>query len=343
MEKTTKTIKYKHGMVLGKFYPPHNGHLYLIDKALEQCKKVTVFVCSLPTETIPGKLRQYWVWKTYTEDSRVNVVHIDKVLPQTPEEYGDVDGFYKLWCDEIHPYFEYGDVVFTSESYGDEFASYLGVEHVLVDLQRATHSVSGTSIRNNPIENWEHIPDVVKPHFKKKVVIIGPESTGKSTLTKRLSEHFNGDLIEEYGREYTDIHPAYDMKIEDYETIATIHEKLIDESVRNGKSPLIFIDTEAITTYLFGQLYMGFDFQSEKIIDIIMNQKFDLVLLCDIDVPWVDDGTRAFPDKRKDHMHMLISALELFEIPYKLVQGDYEQRLETTKRYVNELIWNEKY
>lgn len=331
---------FKHGMVLGKFYPLHNGHLYLIDTALKQCKKVTVFVCTLPTETIEGTLRHTWLWKIYNEDSRVNVVHIDKILPQTPEEQGDITVFYEKWCNVVYSNVRKGDldVIFTSETYGDEFASYLNVEHVLVDLPRITHSVSGTSIRNNPIENWKHIPDVVKPYFKKKIVIMGTESTGKSTLTYNLAKNMNGDLVQEFGRDYTDVTPAKEMTVKDFEAIAITHKQLIDSQIESGNSPLIFIDTEAITTYVFGQMYLGFDFESKKIIDIILEQKFDLVLLCDIDVPWVDDGTRDFPDKREEHLHLLKSVLRMFDIPFKMIRGNYDERFENAKRYVEKIL-----
>lgn len=335
--------KYKHGMVLGKFYPPHKGHLHLIDTAIEQCELVSLFICTMETETIPGKLRHDWLYEMYKDNPWVDIIWVDEILPQTPEEHGDVDGFYKIWCDVIdnridNDYNGPLEAVFTSETYGDEFASYLNVEHVSVDLQRLTHSVSGTSIRNNPVENWEHIPDIVRPYFKKKIVIVGPESTGKSTLTKRLSEHFKGGLVTEYGRDYTDVIPGKKLKVEDFEKIAETHKKSIDEQVKNTDSPFVFIDTEALTTYIFGQMYIGTEFYSEKIMNILLKQKFDLVLLCDIDVPWVDDGTRDFPDKREEHLHQLKSALRLFDMDYKLVCGDYEDRFRLAKKYVNEIL-----
>jgi HTH-type transcriptional repressor of NAD biosynthesis genes len=334
--------QFKHGMVLGKFYPLHNGHLYLIDSAIEQCEFVSLFICTMETETISGKLRHDWLYEIYKDNPWVDVIWVDKILPQHPDEYGDVDGFYKIWCDVIdnridNSYNGKLEAVFTSETYGDEFASYLNVEHVLVDLPRLTHSVSGTSIRNNPIENWKHIPDVVKPYFKKKVVIMGTESTGKSTLTKKLSDHFKGDIVQEFGRDYTDVNPAKEMTVENFETIAITHKQLIDSQVESGEQPLIFIDTEALTTYVFGQMYLGFDFESKKIIDIILEQKFDLVLLCDIDVPWIDDGTRDFPDRREEHLHLLKSVLRMFEIPFKMIRGDYEDRFRLAKKYVNEI------
>jgi HTH-type transcriptional regulator, transcriptional repressor of NAD biosynthesis genes len=331
--------KYKHGMVLGKFYPLHKGHLYLINTASEQCDEVTLFVCSLKSETIPGELRYKWLRKIY-ENTNVRVIHIKEELPQKPEEDINEIYFYEKWCNAVYSNVRKGDldVIFTSEEYGDEFSSYLNVEHVLVDLPRLTHSVSGTSIRNNPIENWEHIPDVVRPYFKKKIVVVGPESTGKSTLTKKLSEHFKGDLVQEFGREYTDENPAKEMDVSQFEEIAHYHKKLIDKTFDEGDSPFVFIDTEALTTYIFGQMYLGPKFYSEKIMNIVLEQKFDLILLCDIDVPWVDDGTRDFPHKREEHFHQLKSALKLFDMNYKLVCGNYDDRFRLAKKYVNEII-----
>lgn len=330
--------KYKHGMVLGKFYPPHNGHLYLIEEAIKQCYRVTIFLCTQPSESIDADIRYNWMSDIIQKKGwDVTFIHIKDELPQHPDPL-DLDNFYDIWCNEVNSRVHDLDVVFTSEKYGDEFAEYLGVEHVLIDLPRLTHSVSVTSIRSNPIENWEHIPDVVKPYFKKKIVIVGPESTGKTILTNKLAKYFGGDIIREYGREFTNNKPATKMNIKDFETIAEIHKSKIDDVITNGDNPLIFIDTEAITTYLFGGLYLGkHNFSSEKIVDIIFDQIFDLILLCDIDVPWVDDGTRDFPNKRKEHLKDIKNALKMFEFDYKIIRGNYDERFELAKKYVKQL------
>ena len=331
--------KYNHGMVLGKFYPPTLGHKYLIDTALEQCVHVTLFMCSLKRETIPGRLRYYWLQLMYFYKPFLRIVWIQDELPQTPEEYGDFDGFYKLWVDTVHSHETEMDVLFTSETYGDEFAEKLGIKHVLVDLPRSTYNISGTAVRNNPIENWEYIPKEVKPYFKKKIVIVGPESTGKSILTKKLSDYFDGDIVHEFGRTYTDIHIATEMGVDDFENIAQFHDTVLKTTISSGEKPLIFIDTDAITTKIFGKMYMGDSFKSKRINHIIDNQKFDLVLLCDIDVPWVDDGTRDFPnpEDRERHMQKIIRELQLREQPYKLISGNYDERFELAKKYVSEI------
>jgi len=332
--------KYKHGMVLGKFYPPTNGHKFLIDTALEQCEGVTLFMCSLKRERITGALRYYWLQLMYFNQLNLRIVWIQDELPQTPEEYGDFDGFYKLWVDTVHSHETEMDVLFTSEDYGDEFAEKLNIKHVLVDLDREKHPVSGTDVRDNPMENWEHIPNEVKPYFKKKIVIMGTESTGKTTLTKKLAEHFDGDFVSEYGRDFTDNNPATEMNVEDFETIAKIHNIRIMDTATKGTKKLMFVDTDAIVTKIFGKMYLGDTFKSRKINDIIERQDFDLVLLCDIDVPWVDDGTRDFPNEedRKRHLDKILRELELREQPYKMICGNYDERFELAKKYVNKLL-----
>lgn len=336
--------KFKNGMVLGKFYPPTNGHLYLIDEALKQSEHVDVFVCGLKSEKIHGMVRTFWLWQHYQNKgiTNINIIPINEELPQTPEEHGDVDDFYKIWCDVVHSKTSNLDAIFTSETYGEEFSQYLDLEHVMVDLERNVHPVSGTAVRSNPIENWEHIPNIVRPHYKKLITIMGPESTGKTSLTKQLTTHFNGDLIEEYGREYTDENPAKAMTSDDFLVIAYKHDEKIMNALHTGTRPLIFIDTEAITTKLFGEMYLGDDFEEEEI-DAIINQQIDqinLVLVCNIDVPWVDDGTRDFPNKkdRERHLKKIITELINRNIPYKMISGDYDERFEMAKEYVNELL-----
>ena len=334
-----KMKKYKHGLVLGKFMPPHYGHLYLIDTALEQSEKVDLLICSLESEPIPGKLRYSWLCELYSTYDNLTIHWIAEDLPQSPEEHGDIDDFYNVWCDVVDSKVDTLDVIFTSEEYGEEFAGYLGIKHHMVDLDRVEVPTSGTEIRNNPGVEWEYLPQVVKPYFKRKIAIVGPESTGKSTLTKILAKHFNGDFVEEYGREYTDEIPAKTMDISDYEEIATEHFNKVNDTIKNGYEQLIFVDTDALITYSFGKMYMGKDFSSKEITKIIHDEEYDLFLLCSPDVPWVDDGTRDFKKERIIHFNMIRFLLDIYGKPYVIINGDnYEDRFEQAKEEVFKVL-----
>lgn len=86
--------KFETGMVLGKFYPPHKGHLYLIDTAASQCEIVYVLCCSIKSEIIPGFLRWSWLMSIYKEQPNVKVIHVTDENPQYPEED---ENFWAIW------------------------------------------------------------------------------------------------------------------------------------------------------------------------------------------------------------------------------------------------------
>jgi NadR type nicotinamide-nucleotide adenylyltransferase len=331
--------QFKHGLVLGKFMPLHNGHLFLINYALLKSDVVELLVCSLKDEPIEGKLRYEWLKEIYKDVDNLNIHWVQDENPQTPEEHCDFDDFYRIWCNTVNSRVTNLDVIFTSEDYGFEFADKLGVEHALVDIERDTFPVSGTAIRLDPFINWQFIPPIVRPYFKKKIVIVGPESTGKSTLTKKLAKHFEGDLIEEYGREYTDTIPAKFLTTKDFEIIAREHKSKIDNTLKYGKSNMIFIDTESFVTFSFGRMYLGGDFSSKLITKIMNAQDFDLILLCNPDVPWVDDGTRDFENKRHLHYKLIEFLLQIYNKKYIIIKGDdYDDRFEQAKQEVNKLL-----
>lgn len=327
--------RFKRGLVLGKFMPPHLGHLYLINTAAEQCEKLFVMICSLKSEPINGALRYNWLRMIYENNTNIEIIHVEDENPQKPQECESTDVFYnEFWVPTVYNRIKLLNVVFTSEEYGDEFAKYLSVKHVLVDIDRNTYPVSGTKIRNNPFEYWDFIPDVVKPYYTKRVVIMGPESTGKSMLTERLAKHYKSDFVGEYGRTYCDeIKPTNKLENDDFYKIAVRHDDMIVEKHAFTTNKLLFIDTECITTKLFGELYIN-GFEDDRLEEIIESQYFDLYLLMDIDVPWVNDGTRDFPHRRKEHMSMLKKELESRNIKYILIQGDYEQRFENARKAI---------
>ena len=327
--------RFKTGLCLGKFMPIHKGHQYLIDSAIEQCETVHVMVCSLDSEPIPGLTRYSWVFQLYKDNPNVIVHWCRDENPQYDWECETLDEFYSYWIKSVYSRIDSLDAVFTSEEYGNDFARYLSVEHVLVDLERTKYPVSGTKVRENAHIEWEFLSDVVRPYYCKKVVIMGPESTGKSTLTERLADHFNTNYTAEYGREYTDLIPASTMVLEDYENIAIGHRLKCFNALQESNK-VLFVDTEAITTKVFAEMYLNQEIKSNILDNMIQSQEFDKYYLLDIDVPWVDDGTRDFPNEedRKRHFNRLKDVLDENKIEYEIVSGNYDERF---KYVVNDL------
>jgi NadR type nicotinamide-nucleotide adenylyltransferase len=152
------------GFILGKFLPLHRGHMHLIDYGRRRVDQLTVLVCSLQREPIPGELRYQWVKDLFPD---VNVQHYSEDIPQYPEEHPD---FWNIWLKTIRLYVPAGpDLVFTSETYGDKLAAVLGARHECVDIARATFPVSGTAVRNDPRKHWDLIPPPVQAYYAERL------------------------------------------------------------------------------------------------------------------------------------------------------------------------------
>jgi HTH-type transcriptional regulator, transcriptional repressor of NAD biosynthesis genes len=141
----------KRGLIVGKFYPPHRGHKYLIDAGLSQVDQLSVIVCQKPNETPSGELRAAWIREIHPD---VTVLLIDDV-------YDEQDS--KVWAENSIRWLGFRpDVVFTSEDYGDRFAHHLQCKHMLVDKARGAVPVSGTRVRGDPLSCWEFLEPPVR-------------------------------------------------------------------------------------------------------------------------------------------------------------------------------------
>src|SRR5476649_1538413 len=185
-----------HGLVIGKFLPYHRGHEHLIRVARAAVDELTILVCSIESEPIPGGVRHEWVRGA---NPTCRVIHVSEEVPQRPEDHPD---FWAIWTDLVARHAGRVDVVFTSEHYGAELAARLGARHECVDLDRRQVPVSGSAIRADPMANWDYLPEHVRPYFVRRVAVVGPESSGKTTLAQHLAEQFDTVWVREFGREY---------------------------------------------------------------------------------------------------------------------------------------------
>ncbi len=163
----------------------------------------------------------------------------------------------------------------------------------------------------------------------KKIVIIGPESTGKSTLCKQLAEHYNTLWCPEFARTYLEKNGT-NYTYEDLLIIAKGQLDLEDNfenlTIKNSfenfiNQPKLFLDTDMIVMkvwceYIFGKCH---DF----ILEEMKTRKYDLYLLCDIDLPWVKDELREYPDEkpRQELFNIYKNILEQQNTPWHLISG----------------------
>ncbi|MEZ4460761.1 MAG: AAA family ATPase [bacterium] len=323
------TRKRSTGMILGKFLPPHRGHEYLVEFGRHYVDDLTVLVCSIEAEPIPGELRHRWMRRMFPD---CNVVWVNDENPQEPADHPD---FWDIWVQTIRRVMPEGpDYVFASEPYGFELAARLGASFVPVDIQREMVPVSGTAIRQSPMLHWDAIPDVVRPYFVKRVCIFGPESTGKTTLARDLAAHFNTCWVHEYARPLLD-HQNGECFEDDIPRIVR-GQVAAEDALAGRANRVLFTDTDVLTTTVWSDVLFGRC--PPWIRALASTRKPDLTLLLDIDVPWVDDAQRHLPHLRREFWQRCVDALESEGRPWVAIQGDWTTRFATAVQAVERLI-----
>lgn len=168
----------------------------------------------------------------------------------------------------------------------------------------------------------------------KKIVIIGPESTGKSTLTQALASHFGAPWVEEFAREYIEkLGRAYE-----YEDLLAIAQGQVErEDIQAAKAKdVLFCDTDlhvlkVWSCHKYGRLH---DWTQQQ----LDSRTYDLYLLTDIDIPWEDDPQREHsePEMRQFFMNWYQNLLQTTEVPVLLLSGNFEQRIDTAIRHIED-------
>ena len=179
----------------------------------------------------------------------------------------------------------------------------------------------------------------------KKIVVIGPESTGKSWLCEKLSVHFNTNWVKEYAREFLLKH-GKDYTLNDLDLIAKgqieAENKLVDLvqnniEAANTNKPL-FIDTDLYVMKVWSEFV--FNQCSYDILNGIVNHNYDLYLLCKPDIPWVSDELREYPDliTREKLFNHYKDILINQSIPWIEINGSFENRFQMAVKAVNQLL-----
>ncbi len=165
----------------------------------------------------------------------------------------------------------------------------------------------------------------------KKIVVVGPESTGKSTLCQQLADHYQTKWCPEYAREYLLQH-GKEYQLDDLLQIARGQLALEDRFTRDmaeqpAGHPYLFIDTDMLVMKVWSEYV--FDTCHPFILDQIATRQYDLYLLCDIDIPWEPDPLREYPDlATREHLfRMYKDSLVNQQTPWITVSGSRENRL----------------
>ncbi len=319
------------GFVVGKFYPPHRGHKLLIDTARRAVDHLVVLVAAHASQKLSGEQRAAWLRE----------IHPDCDVRWVPDELADETN---AWAEFTVQYLGRApDVVFTSEGYGEPYARAMGCRHVSVDRDRTTVPISATAIRRTPLDHLEFLEPCVRAWFVRRVVLVGAESTGKTTLAQRLAERFATEWVPEYGREHwerkvagltlSDPLPAWTA--EEFRHIAAEQQRREEQAARRANRVLI-CDTNAFATGTWHERYQGT--RDPEVDALGARDRVDAYLLTAPDVPFVQDGVRD-GEAIRDWMHgRFVEQLRAAAAPLHVLTGDYPAREAQAVQIVEDVL-----
>ena len=268
------------GMFGGKFLIVHKGHVHAMHKAAAMVDKLYLIVTynvmferevyfhKSKIAPIAVEQRLRW-WHEITKE--LDNVHVYAIEETNIKKNADthtnvnyhahtkVEPDWESCADSIKTLIGKPiDFIFSSEpSYSDYFDDlYPKAKHIIIDADRQLYPISASQLRHDgAIQHWDMLPDAVQPYFAKSVVIVGTESTGKTTLAKNLAHRYDTCYVEEAGRKFYEEINAEIVLLEDFAQIAYEH-KYHERQAKKAANKIYFVDTEAITTQFFSMVYL---------------------------------------------------------------------------------------
>ncbi len=327
------TKQYKTGVIVGKFYPPHKGHHYLIRTGIENTDQLTVIVCAKKDQFVPGELRVRWLKEIHPE---ADIILADDNIPENlnPEDYSKAWAKYTVGLLGFVP-----DVAFTSEEYGARWTTYMGCKHFLVDIDRAKIPCSGTMVRSNPLKYLDFLEPCVRSYFVKRVCVLGAESTGTTTMAKALAEHYKTVWVPEFGRIYWEgkLPDPNSSKWQTDEFIFIANKQNeIEDYLAKIANKILICDTDFFATSLWHERYMGF--MSPNVDKLSLDRRYDLYFLTDTDIPFVQDGTRDGEHIRQNMNRRFEEELKKKNKKFVLLSGTHKNRLVSAIKECDRLL-----
>jgi HTH-type transcriptional repressor of NAD biosynthesis genes len=355
---------FRHGLVIGKFYPPHSGHHFLIRAAADTCDRVTVVVMASRVESIPLADRIRWMEERWSADRHIVVTGIADDLEVDYESETAWSGHLALMREALAtvPTATKVDAVFTSEPYGVELARRFGATPVRLDLARDTFPVSGSKVRADPLAFWDELEPAVRGGLARRVVVVGAESTGTTTLSRDLAVALRGHggahaltrWVPEYGRELTVTKLAvargrarpgaprpsiFDLEWSDtdFELVARRQMEAEEHAARGG-GPVLVCDTDVLATTVWQERYRGRATASVKRLAAAMPARSLYLLTPHDEVAFADDGLRDGEHLRSWMTDRFREVLEASGVTWHEVRGDPVSRVRCALAAVDRML-----
>jgi HTH-type transcriptional repressor of NAD biosynthesis genes len=323
------------GLALGKFAPLHHGHELLIRSALGETDHVVVLIYDCPEITaIPLQTRTGWIRDLFPTVEVVEAWDGPRDVGDTPEIMRRHEAYLldRLAGRRITHFY-------SSEFYGAHVSAALHAIDRRVDEARLVVPISATRIRADPFAHRASVSPRVYRDLVCNVAVLGAPATGKTTLCERLAREFDTQWMPEYGREYWERHQV-DRRLTPDQLceIATGHLER-EESLLLEANRYLFTDTTALTTLLFSRHYHGSAPAMLHALADASATRYHATFVCDDDIPYDDTWDRSGAVNRARMQRWTVEALAARRLPFTLLRGTAEQRIETVRRVLATIAW----
>jgi len=337
----------RRGLAIGKFWPPHNGHHAMVEHLSQHCDRVVIVICATNTQVPSGLDRALWMQQVHPH---AEVVVTDDFCgwhfpkPCEPLCSGKwADRIQSLALGTVH-------VVVSSESYGERFAGLLGAQHLAFDPERQTHRVSGTMVRASLADGWLELHPVTRAGLHRRVVILGAESTGTSTLTSDLASELSLPSTPELGRTVSWALYALAGDMDSVEWTNREFWTIVNAQIRtellalqgrtqerpSNLGPWLVCDTDTLATVAWWERYLTTS--SSPLLEFAQSRLADLYVVTSPNGVAFDDS-----DPTRDGRHVRLAMHERFcELvaqsgrPYIVVSGDRSERVHKVRTALTE-------
>lgn len=329
---------YNVGVYGGTFNPMHKGHLKCIIQATCMCEELYIILSvGDKRNEIDYKIRYRWLYQAtkHIGNTKILLLHDDaKDKSDYPKEKSIKDTEYIK--EQIGKPI---DIVFCGSDYGKDSFWYKNYpESKIYQFER--DEINSTKIREDIYGHWDWLPNFVKPYFVKKVLLIGVQSSGKTVLTKNLSNYFNTNYIEESGRELSEKSGTDLMMINEDFTEILLTQKLNEMKAIENSNKILFCDTDCLITQFYLKFLEG-DKKNIELSDAIDSlNNYDLILFLAPDVKWVQDGDRSeeMRDNRTKYCDIISNIYNSHGKQFHYIEGDYLTKFNKCVDLVNNLL-----
>ncbi len=338
-------MRYETGLFGGSMDPLHLGHLRAILYAASQCERLCVVLSySRARDSVPMEIRYRWLHNLTKHLDNI-VIFPQEDRARTKEEFLREGGWERTRDEIVRFLSKAPDAVFCGSDYrGSGIYESLYPRAEINYLDRAVTDISSSQIRSAPLRYWDLLPAEVRQHYVKTVLLVGGESTGKSTLARNLALYYNTVCVEEAGRRICEEAGGEDyMQAEDLQKCLLYQKTAVWEAKREANR-VLFVDTDALTTAFYIRFLLKDGDgrrRTEALADAVAGTNaFDLVLFLEPTVEFVQDGTRneriaAERDACSEQLHALFERAGIRTVR---VSGDYAERLSAAVKLTDEVL-----